>query len=97
MKWHLNIEDSFFHISVNGKVSKEKVTFGVKKHNGEKIILGEIDLDFPHLLLKKRIAFKDQKYQVNIYYERPTFFISLTRDNRNRLDLDVQYPILTKP
>jgi hypothetical protein len=93
MAWHLNMKHGYYSCRVRKNLTKYTNKFGVKDCN-RKIILGTINFDLVDLEKKGLIRIEGNAYfRVIIWYDEPAFYVSLSKENKQKLFLDLSYPI----
>jgi hypothetical protein len=93
MAWHLNLDHGFYRIKVPISEPEVQTSFGVK--DGEKIVeLGPLHLDLQELLSQDLIEKESSThYRVQIFFDKPKFFIGKGRKTKLKRYLDFKFSI----
>ena len=92
MAWHLNLNHGYYSCWIRKDLTKYSNKFGVKDRH-RKIILGYINFDLVDLEKKGLIRIEGNSYyRIIIWYDEPAFYVSKSKENKQKFLLDLSYP-----
>jgi hypothetical protein len=92
MAWHLNLRHGYYTTRIRRDWTQYTKKFGIKDGN-KQISIGVIDIDLGELEINGIIRIEgDDYYRIVIWYDEPSFYVSLKKENGPRHYLNFSYP-----